>query len=224
MNRSSISPILSILIGVVPLVWALGCQDDESGFRPPGPREYRLASFPQTPGSQWIYQYGDTSSGGDADTTSCTLRITIAGIDTVDGFGPMSVWILDCDGELDTLYLSGAGEVAAFYHSPESPAPTDELTFPLEFPLYVGKEWASPRAWETRVDTTVAVSTPAGDFQALVIFQDRSWPNEPHVQRVDFVPGVGIVRMQESYYYTLGRQGFWRDLVLLDYHLGTTIR
>lgn len=224
MNRSSISPILSILIGVVPLVWALGCQDDESGFRPPGPREYRLASFPQTPGSQWIYQYGDTSFGGGADTTTCTLRITIARVDTIDGFGPMSVWILDCGGELDTLYLSGAGEVAAFYPSPESLGPTDELTFPLEFPLYVGKSWPALRASSTSVDTERVVSTPAGDFTSLLVVQDRSQPNEGHVQWVDFVPGVGIVRMREGYFFSLHREGFRRGLILVDYHIGTTIR
>jgi hypothetical protein len=146
----------------------------------------------------------------------CTLQVTVARRETVDALGPAAVWILDCDGDADTLYLPARGDTVSFYRLIGGVPVLDRTLMPtLVFPLAVGKTWRDTRT-RTEVDSTTMISTPAGAFQALRVFADSSQPNAPHGQDVFFVPEVGVVKMEETYFFTLGFSGYRRELELLD--------
>jgi len=197
-----------------------GCSEDRVTPPLPGPEEYSIASFPRAPGSHWTYALAETAWGQyQGPSRECMMEISVAGEDTVEGLGPVSTWLLDCDGDLDTLYLTTAADTVEFHPTPGSTIGSAWLTVPLPFPLHEGKMWEA--TWRRmKVDSMDIVCTPAGGFEALPIW--TTWYGVGNVyesMRVDFVPEVGIVHSRRDYVFTLGNEGFHRSLDLVDYDL-----
>lgn len=194
------------------------CSEEE--ITPPllGPEEYPIDTFPRAQGDHWTYALSETAWGNDpTPARRCTLDVSVAGEDTVDGLGPVSTWLLECGEDRDTLYLSVAGDTVQFHPVPGSHPANYVLPGLLPFPLHVGKTWRTTLT-VSEVDTMAPVCTPAGAFDALRIdTENRSIGNAAIGYDADFAPGVGIVHLDEFAIFTIGFSAWKRQLTLLDY-------
>jgi hypothetical protein len=143
------------------------------------------AYFPGKIGSTWIYSVYDSLTSHSYDMTvsvvdSATLRDL-----------PVSVWIYEGDGRVDTLYVYSSGNTIMVY-SANGRGFDKKYVIPFE----VGKGWncEEPCSRDYDVDWRGTIETPAARFtNAYHIEGQYFMPNQFEDSEEWFVPGVGAV-------------------------------
>lgn len=198
----------------------LSCYDDypydygvpfDSRYRPGHPGS-RLADFPNTVGTNWVYAIYD-SVRQQADT----VDITIIG-SRFDPFGTTitTLWF-------QSSAYSGLGSVG-YYKDTVRLYGGWGFGRTFVFPLVVGKSWGFDfrRGWDSvRVVSLDSITVPAGQFSKCLFLLGRSYqvgPVATYYTKTWFVPKIGIIKM-----YTYGGSAGPRETSvvwsLLRYHI-----
>lgn len=156
-----------------------GCSDKTTG-------PARVAAyFPEKIGSTWIYSVHDSLSDRSYDMTVSVIDTT-----TLRDL-PVSVWVYDGDGRIDTQYVYNSGDTVMVYS--ENGWGFDKM---YVFPVDVGTGWncGESCARDYVVDRKGSIQTPARRFaNAYHINGHFSMPNTMENSKEWFVPGVGSV-------------------------------
>ena len=156
-------------------------------------RTFSLAQFPNTIGTQWVYQVVSTTAGFGVDTVFVDT-VTVTVIDRVSILGPDSLLVWEFLGReyADSSFVGTLNNIVTVSSDtlqmiPPSPA------WSYEFPMTVGKYWGtvSPTC---RVSDKCLVSTPAGNFQTTFCCIESGGMPGSWMVRDWLAPGVGVVK------------------------------
>jgi hypothetical protein len=179
---------------------------------------FRLAQFPNTVGTEWVYEQIDsTRSGNDSITvTFDTVMVTIVDSGRFESGDLYTLWEFVSSIGVDTQYLVTGEERLSFQRDTVF-SPFWDLYY--EFPLAVGRTWGFDFfAPVPEVLDKELIVTPLQPFESS--FHTRIHGggfNDYWTQEDWLVPGVGIVRSKRW------QTGFipWmhRTWNLIEYHL-----
>lgn len=149
----------------------------------------RVAEFPNTEGSQWVYaRYDSVAQHRDAVT------VLALGLDTLPSNTVARIWQRSySDGRRDTQYVSVVADTLRILSDPNSLWYGAKLVFPLS----LGKRWAGDFVTDSyQVLRIGAVAVPAGQFPVSYLVEEQ-WGmfNDYGRVRTWLVPNIGIVRM-----------------------------
>jgi hypothetical protein len=192
---------------IIALVGLSGC-----GHKATGPAHV-AAYFPGEIGSTWVYSVYDSLTSHSYDMTvsvvdSATLRDL-----------PVSVWVYEGDGRIDTQYVYSSGDTITVYS--ENGWGFDKM---YVYPFEVRKGWNCGESCERDygVDWRGTIETLAARFtNAYHIEGQYSMPNQSEDSEEWFVPGVGQVRFHKYGFCTVCSPMIYVNEVweLRSYHL-----
>ena len=163
------------------------------GQYPRGHPGARLADFPNTIGTEWVYATYD-SVHQQADT----VDITIIG-STSDSLGTLTTFL-----SIKSKTLTESGNVE-YKHDTVTVFGGAGFSRMYIFPLIVGKSWGYDYGLggdSVKVISLDSVSVPAGKFSHSFVLRERAYQVGPvawYITQTWFVPKIGIIKM-----YTYG--------------------
>lgn len=174
---------------------------------------FPLSRFPNTVGTEWVYQVVDTSIDlVDTVTVAVVSKVEVSWADSA------TVWQFIGREFTDTLYVGVAGNRVHVAHDTIIRRFNDWY---YEFPLAVGRHWgAHPSASFPTIDGKGSMRTPAGDFPSAFHYRMFDGAFNYYWEVDDWlVPGVGIVART----YTIFDSGpaFTQEWTLLEYEIAS---
>jgi len=178
---------------------------------------FALQQFPNTIGTQWVYEVLDMGYI-DFDTVRVdTVTVTI--VDRISILGPDSLMVWEFLGieYADTSFIGTLENIVTVYADTSQSQPSPAWSY--EFPMTVGKHWGIDTfAPIPIVSDKCSVITPAGNFQTtFAYFASGGMPGSWMV-RDWLAPRVGVVK-RVYYPYTGGFLVGPQEWTLLSFDL-----
>ena len=149
-------------------------------------------AFPNALNSHWRYL--------KAGPKEQYLDVKIIGETRMENGQKAAVWVYNYPDETDTNYVIESDDNIKVIE-----APGNRLKREINFPLYVGKSWASSSKYgdSTRVIGKTTLTTPAGNFPDTYILTNI--PNTRYrvgnyrkIDTIWFTPDIGITKYSQN--------------------------
>ena len=150
---------------------------------------FSLSQFPNSVGSEWVYQLVDTVT----DLVD-TVTVRVVGKIESPGYDSVMVWTYRGREYVDTMFIATNGQIVSEFFDTLVVMPF--VAWPYEFPMAVGRHWGIYTfAPIPQVDDKAPISTPAGNFRSAFHYQASGiWVNDYWLVDDWLVPRVGVVK------------------------------
>jgi len=154
---------------------------------------FKLSQFPNSIGSEWVYQLVDTL----IDLVD-TVTVRVVGKFQSQFFDSVMVWAYEGREYMDTVFVGTNGPIVSVFFDTLAVMPF--VAWPYEFPMAVGRHWGiATFAPIPQVDDKAPVSTPARNFSSAFHYRASGlWLNDFWSVDDWLVPGVGVVKRRFS--------------------------
>ena len=150
---------------------------------------FSLSQFPNSVGSEWVYQLVDT-------VTDLVDTVTVRVVDKIQspGYDSVMVWTYRGREYVDTMFIATNGQIVSEFFDTLVVMPF--VAWPYEFPMAVGRHWGIYTfAPIPQVDDKAPISTPAGNFRSAFHYQASGiWVDDYWLVDDWLVPRVGVVK------------------------------
>jgi hypothetical protein len=172
---------------------------------------FSLGQFPNSVGSEWVYQLVDTL----IDLVD-TVTVRVVGKFQSQFFDSVMVWAYEGREYTDTVFVGISGPTVSVFFDTLAVMPF--VAWPYEFPMAVGRHWGIYTFSEIpQVDDKGSVRTSAGNFRSAFHYRASGlWLNDFWSVDDWLVPGVGVVKRRFSR-WVLGPVAA-QEWTLLSYH------
>ena len=154
---------------------------------------FSLSQFPNSVGSEWVYQLVDTL----IDLVD-TVTVRVIGKVQSPNYDSVMIWAYKGREYKDTIFVATDGQVVSEFFDTLVVMPF--VAWPYEFPMTVGRHWGiTTIAPIPQVDDKAPVSTPARNFRSAFHYSSSGlWLNDFWMVDDWLAPGVGVVKRRFS--------------------------